>query len=106
MFNFRDQATNAKDVTVSSLKKNIRDAEAVLDSLVNSGDERLADARARMRESLDHARDTLADAEVNLREKSREVARVTDDYVRENPYRTIGVAAALGVLIGCLISRR
>lgn len=106
MFSFRDHATDAKEATVSSLKKNIQDAEAVLDSLVSTGDERLSDARARMRESLSHARDTLADAEVALRAKSREVARVTDDYVHENPYRTMGVAAALGVIIGCLISRR
>lgn len=106
MFNFRDQVTDVKDATVSSLKKNIHDAEAMLDSLSASGDERFADARARMRESLRAARDTLTDAEVTLREKGREVARVTDDYVHENPYRSIGVAAAVGLLIGCLITTR
>jgi ElaB/YqjD/DUF883 family membrane-anchored ribosome-binding protein len=31
---------------------------------------------------------------------------VTDDYVHENPYRSIGVAAAVGLLIGCLITTR
>jgi ElaB/YqjD/DUF883 family membrane-anchored ribosome-binding protein len=59
-----------------------------------------------MRESLRSARDTLTDAEVALRAKSREVARVTDDYVHENPYRSIGVAAAVGLIIGCLLTRR
>ena len=106
MFNFRDQVTDAKEATVSSLKKNIHDAEAVLDSLAANGDERFADARARMRESLRAARDTLTDAEVALRAKSREVARVTDDYGHENPYRSIGVAAAVGLIIGCLLTRR
>ena len=106
MFNFRDQVADAKDATVSSLKKNIHDAEAVLDSLAAGGDERFADARARMRESLRSARDTLTDAEIALRAKSREVARVTDDYVHDNPYRSMGVAAAVGLLIGCLLTRR
>ncbi len=106
MFNFRDQVADAKDATVSSLKKNIHDAEAVLDSLAANGDERFADARARMRESLRSARDTLTDAEVALRAKSREVARATDTYVHENPYRSIGVATALGLLIGCLLTTR
>ena len=106
MFNFRDPGADAIEATVSSLKKNIHDAEAVLDSLSAQGDERFSDARARMRESLRSARDTLTDAEVALRAKSREVARVTDDYVHENPYRSIGVAAAVGLLIGCLLTRR
>jgi ElaB/YqjD/DUF883 family membrane-anchored ribosome-binding protein len=33
-------------------------------------------------------------------------ARVTDDYVHDNPWQAIGVAAAVGFLAGLLIARR
>jgi ElaB/YqjD/DUF883 family membrane-anchored ribosome-binding protein len=31
---------------------------------------------------------------------------VTDDYVRDNPWQAIGVAAAIGFLVGLVVSRR
>ena len=33
-------------------------------------------------------------------------ARATDDYVHDNPWQAIGVAAAVGFLVGLVISRR
>jgi ElaB/YqjD/DUF883 family membrane-anchored ribosome-binding protein len=48
----------------------------------------------------------LVDASENWIEKARELARTADDYVRENPWRAIGVVALLGVTLGFLLSRR
>ena len=61
--------------------------------------------------------DVLDDADTLLRQAAAETgeravdrakaaARVTDDYVRDNPWQALGAAAALGFLIGVLISRR
>ena len=33
-------------------------------------------------------------------------ARATDDYVHENPWAAVGIGAALGLVVGMLISRR
>jgi ElaB/YqjD/DUF883 family membrane-anchored ribosome-binding protein len=33
-------------------------------------------------------------------------AKVTDEYVHENPWKAIGVTAALGLIVGMLIARR
>lgn len=38
-------------------------------------------------------------------EKVRNVAGQTEDYVRDNPWRGVGVAGAVGVLIGLLLRR-
>ena len=38
--------------------------------------------------------------------KTKEVARATDDYVHEHPWRAVGTAAGIGLVIGLLISRR
>ena len=36
--------------------------------------------------------------------KTREAARVTDDYVHENPWKMIGIAAGIGVIAGLLLA--
>jgi ElaB/YqjD/DUF883 family membrane-anchored ribosome-binding protein len=39
-------------------------------------------------------------------ERARQAARYTDDYVHENPWNAIGIAAGIGLLLGILMSRR
>jgi ElaB/YqjD/DUF883 family membrane-anchored ribosome-binding protein len=38
--------------------------------------------------------------------RAREVADATDEYVRENPWQSVGIAAGVGLLLGLLLSRR
>ena len=45
----------------------------------------------------------LADAEKTLVKKSKEAADVADDYVRENPWNAVGIAAGFGLILGLLI---
>ena len=37
---------------------------------------------------------------------TRQAAKATDHWVHDNPWKAIGVAAGVGVLIGLLINRR
>jgi ElaB/YqjD/DUF883 family membrane-anchored ribosome-binding protein len=39
-------------------------------------------------------------------EGTKQAVKVTDDYVHENPWRSIGIGAAAGLLIGFLAARR
>ena len=39
-------------------------------------------------------------------EKGKELVDSADNYVRENPWQAVGLAAAVGVLIGMLIARK
>ena len=41
-----------------------------------------------------------------LVDKTRAAARATDDFVHEEPWKAVGVAAALGLALGVLIGRR
>lgn len=106
MSDIRAAALEAKDEAVSNLKQAIDAAEDLLHASLEAGDDRMADVRARLRDSARAARERLTDAEIAVRAKSREVARATDVYVHENPYRSMGAAAALGLLIGVLLTRR
>jgi ElaB/YqjD/DUF883 family membrane-anchored ribosome-binding protein len=41
-----------------------------------------------------------------VRGRAEHASEATDEYVRENPWAAIGVAAAVGIIIGFVASRR
>jgi ElaB/YqjD/DUF883 family membrane-anchored ribosome-binding protein len=101
-----NSAADTKDQLVSNLRRVVADAEELLAATAGQADSRLADLRDRAKESLVLAREKLADIGAAGRERARQVADATDDYVHDNPWTSIGVAAAVGMLIGVLLGRR
>ena len=106
MTDMTDQSTVTKEKLVADLKLVIADADELLRATASQAGEKVGELRVRMQENLTSARHKLADAEAALKEKSREVARATDDYVHDHPWKSIGVAAGVGLLVGLLIGRR
>ena len=84
----------------------VADAEELLRATASQAGEKVAAARERIQASLASAKIKLTEAERALLEKTKEAAKATDDYVRENPWQAVGVAAVAGLLLGILISRR
>ena len=68
--------------------------------------EKAAELRERAAESLKRAKVRLQDAQDAMSEKTKAVARATDDYVHDHPWGAVGIAAAVGLVVGMLISRR
>ncbi len=101
-----EAAIETKEQLAANLRRIIADAEDLLAATAGQTDSRLVELRDRARENLQIARDKLADADEAIRAKTREVVYATDDYVHDNPWSSIGVAAALGLLVGVLIGRR
>ena len=57
-------------------------------------------------EKLESAKATLSQARTVVTDGAKHYAEVTDDYVRANPWKVLGVAATAGVLVGILLARR
>ena len=95
-----------RDKLVQDMKVVISDAEDLLRATANQAGEKISVARERIEDSLHQAKVKLAEAEAMVSERAREAARYTDEYVHENPWRAIGVAAGIGLLLGLLMSRR
>ena len=95
-----------RDRLVQDMRTVIADAEDLLRATANQAGEKIAVARERIQDSLHQAKVKLAEAEALVSERARQAARYTDEYVHENPWRAIGVAAGIGLLLGLLISRR
>jgi ElaB/YqjD/DUF883 family membrane-anchored ribosome-binding protein len=96
----------SKEKLVADLKVVVADAEELLRATASQAGEKAAVARERIQASLATAKVKLGEAERALLEKTKEAAKVTDDYVRENPWQAVGIAAVAGLVLGILISRR
>jgi ElaB/YqjD/DUF883 family membrane-anchored ribosome-binding protein len=95
-----------RDKLVQDMRNVISDAEDLLRATASQAGEKIAVARERIQDSLHQAKVKLAEAEAIVSERAKQAARYTDDYVHENPWRAIGVAAGVGLLLGLLITRR
>ena len=96
----------SKEKLVADLKVVVADAEELLRATASQAGEKVSAARERIQASLATAKVKLGDAERVLTEKTKQAARVTDDYVRDNPWQAVGIAAMAGLVLGILISRR
>lgn len=101
-----DSAIETKEHLVANLRRVIADAEDLLSATAGQTDSKMAELRARAKDNLLLAREKLADAEAAMRARARQAAAATDDYVHENPWSSIGAAAAIGILVGVLLGRR
>lgn len=104
MTDTEDTITKAK--LMEDLSVVISDAEELLKATANQTGERITEARERATESLRKAKSRLADARDDALLKASAAAKATDQYVHDNPWKAAGIAAAVGVLVGALISRR
>jgi ElaB/YqjD/DUF883 family membrane-anchored ribosome-binding protein len=91
---------------MADLQAVVRDTENLLKATAGDASERAAKARAHAEESLHKARARMSELEHDLAARTREAAHKTNAYVHDNPWPSIGVAAAVGLLVGLLISRR
>ena len=66
----------------------------------------IAELRSRVQASLSHAKDGLIDAQAAVVDKAKAAAKATDGYVHDNPWKSVSVAAGVGLLLGILIGRR
>ncbi|HEY5808183.1 MAG TPA: DUF883 family protein [Povalibacter sp.] len=91
---------------VADLKVVLGDAEALLKATSAQTGEKIQEVRARAEQSLRQARERMVEVEEEALRRARELADATEEYVRENPWQSVGVAAGIGLVLGILISRR
>ena len=80
---------------MDELRNVIADAEELLRVTADQAGPKVQEVRARAEESLRAAREQLHGA-----------GKALDTQVRENPWAAVGVAVAIGVLAGILLSRK
>jgi ElaB/YqjD/DUF883 family membrane-anchored ribosome-binding protein len=98
--------TGARDQLLSDLKTVIQDAEAWLRHSGHLTGEEFKVARAKFERTLVKAKEDIIRLEEVAVEKAKVAAKATDEYVKENPWKAVGLGTAVGVVIGMLIARK
>ena len=106
MSELSDLTSSGKQKLVTDLKSVVADAEEILRATAGVAGEKVADLRERISERLSDAKMRLADAEALIVDKTKAAARATDDFVNDNPWQAVGIAAGVGLLLGIIIGRR
>lgn len=95
-----------RDKLMSDLKLVIADAEEVLRMTAEQAGEGAAELRGRVQGRIQQAKAELLHLQEVAVAKVKAAGHATDEFVHENPWKSIGVAAGIGLVIGLLIGRR
>lgn len=95
-----------KEKLISDFKVVIADAEEILRVTAGQAGEKMTDLREKAQARLADAKFKLAEAEAVLVDKAKACGRAADDYVHDNPWKAVGIAAGAGLVLGLLIGRR
>ena len=101
-----DMSDVTKDKLIADVKLVIADTEELLRATAGQAGDKFADLRAKTQDRLAGAKIKLAEVEAAAVDKARQAGRVADDYVHDNPWVSVGVAAGFGFIVGLLIGRR
>jgi ElaB/YqjD/DUF883 family membrane-anchored ribosome-binding protein len=97
-------ATNGR--LADGLRHMVEEAEQRLHGAAESGDRKLDAMRVKFQHQLERMRLQLDEMEQATGNKARQAARAADRTVHAHPYGAIGLAAAVGALVGFLAARR
>ena len=95
-----------KEKLLADMKVVVGDAEELLRATASQAGEKMDSLRKRVQENLSAARSRISETELALVERAKAAAHATDEYVHENPWKSVGFAAGAAFVIGLLIGRR
>ena len=97
---------SGKEKLRADLDGMVSDAGDMLKEAANSSVEKLSVAREQVKGKLNEAKAQLAQAGTAVKGGAKQAADATSEYVKENPWKSIGVAAVAALLVGFFFSRR
>jgi ElaB/YqjD/DUF883 family membrane-anchored ribosome-binding protein len=84
----------------------VRDAEALLKVTAGQAGEKLQEVRAKAEDSVRQARTRLDALHKDATQRTKEALGDAEEYVRTNPWKSVGIAAGIGLIVGMLFSQR
>ena len=91
---------------IDDLRAVVAEAEALIAASAGEAGARASEVRDRAAESVGKARAKLEELEGDVAARAKAAAEQAAGYVRENPLQSVGIAAAVGLLVGLMIGRR
>jgi ElaB/YqjD/DUF883 family membrane-anchored ribosome-binding protein len=102
-----EAAVNDKvDDATTDVKALVKDAQSLLTAAAALTGTKADDLRERGMAMLDVALGKAGKYQDQAVVKSKELAKTADVYVKDNPWRTVAVAAGVGLLVGVALGRK
>ena len=98
-------STTVSKQFIGEFKALMADAEALIEATEGHADETIKTIRSQALKTLAGAKESITDFEDDLADKAKAAAKGADHFVHRNPWESVGVAAALGLIIGLFIHR-
>lgn len=95
-----------KEKLVEDLKVVCHDADILLRELAGNVGEKAREARERLERGMKIAKERLGELQKQSVEQAKIAAKATDQFVHDHPWQSVGIAFAVGALVGVLIGRR
>ena len=100
------KVATARAPKTGELQNFIADIEDLITSMTSLSGEDLNRAKEKLAERVEAAKQSLDEVSSEIAERARRSARVTNAYVHEHPWQSVGIGAILGLLVGLAVSRR
>ena len=100
------ETSEKRDQLAADFERVMDDVNTLIGTAGSKVDGEVGVIRERLRERLEDTRRRIGDLQQEGVERARKAAHQTDEYVHEHPWHAVGVAAALGLVVGVLIARR
>jgi ElaB/YqjD/DUF883 family membrane-anchored ribosome-binding protein len=84
----------------------LEDVEDLTKALKNTESPDIARVRTKVKIALTAAKSALNDSASQVRDRALSVGSTTDNFVRDNPWQVVGIAALVGLAVGVFASRR
>jgi ElaB/YqjD/DUF883 family membrane-anchored ribosome-binding protein len=97
---------DARENLMNDMKNVINEAEHWLGGARSRGGENMRTVKEKFESTLNTAKTDLAKLQANVTERGKLAAHSADTYVKDNPWTSVGLGAAVGVLLGLLIGRK
>jgi ElaB/YqjD/DUF883 family membrane-anchored ribosome-binding protein len=96
----------SREKLVDDFSEMLTEAEDLMKRAANETGDRAKDLRTQVEAKLLAAKLRLQELQGDAVDQAKAAARVTDDYVHDNPWQAIGAAAAIGFVVGLMMNRR
>lgn len=96
----------SKEQLISDLKVVLTETNELLKQVGASSVSELSDARKAIDGKLAEGRAKLRAVRESVVDRVRGTVDASDDYIRDHPWKALGVVAAGGILVGLLLTRR
>lgn len=90
----------------NEFKSFLTDVEELVKETTTLTGEDLTRAKAKLYARIDTAKESVTNAGAAISESARNVAASTNEYVHDQPWKSISIGAGIGLLLGFVLSRR